>query len=138
MAAFIRLATLRQHAAAALTSTAVPQQLSACLPGSVAAIQPWDPSAACTFAAAAQPQPLDAEPDAAPPRQQTHRAAQHSGRDAAELRQLKFDDPRAAFQAKTTGELALACAVFSACQVQSMWVVTCRSHSIQRPSSCAR
>lgn len=117
MAAFIRHAAMRHHTAAALTSrcTAVPQllQLSACL----APKQPWEPGAPCTYAAAAQPQLLETEPDVAPPRQQTHSAAQHSGRSAPAFQQLNFDDPRAAFQSKSTGELALAYAVFSACQV---------------------
>ncbi len=89
--------------------------------GTAAALQLWQSTAACNYAAAAQPQLADIEPEPAHARPPAHSASEHSGRGPFE--QLRFDDPRAAFQSKSTGELMLAYAVFTACQASPFSVM---------------
>ena len=108
------IAALRQCAAAAAASPvhcrALPvplQHLQSLLfpPPSPCA---WPPARG--YAAAAQALESEPEPASAPER----REPPHSVRPFTPLR---FDDPATAFQTKTSGELALAYATFTACQV---------------------
>ena len=108
------LAALRQCAAAAASlahgrSPHAPLQHlhSLLFPALSPPVQP----SAQGYAAAAQP--LESEPDL--PSTDDRR-----GPNRLSFTPLRFDDPAMAFKTKTSGELALAYATFTACQVLSM------------------
>lgn len=113
MRALCQLSALRQHVRHSLLQATDCTSIAAPLTAIWGASFPPPnlPASAHLFAASAQPLPIE-DGDVIGP--EPHPAPQPNKQP---FPPLNFDDPRVAFRAKTSGELALAYGVFSACQV---------------------